>query len=753
MPAPSKTIARLAVKFVEFQGKRLLGDQFAAEVLNTFAETVGDDAAAKLAAFFDQGERAEQLLAAFQAADDCLAAKSDAYAQLIRSKPLARIESLEKLATALPDALDHTRLLDALRRQFLQDWQGQLTDAQAADAANAYTDCLIRAFALKFGNDLPLLIRIVEKLDHLISTTDETLERVKRIETTVTAVHVWQRPSAPRADPGFVGRAKEREDVRALLAPGTRAAITATVHGTPGVGKTWLARQLAAQLDSEFPGGVLFQFLGSTHRRADLCAPILDDWSKRAGYPLARDEHLSSDQVRDWLDGHGPLLVVLDDVWDAAGIKPLLDAAPRDASILLTTRKSRLAREASNKVYALDILTLDDALDLLRARMDNVTDADAPLLGELAGHLGRHAQALDIAGKNLSRWQKSRWKEKVTALGRLVRAGEAFGELPFPGEEERVSEVEAALKFSYDEMDERAQTRFRALGAFAPDASFRTEFAAALWKCPNDEALGLLTDFCERGLLSAQEHERWQQHLILHAYALALLRRAGEEDATRRAHAETFLSAMREMDDKQVYYRMLPDYAQLRHAFEWAVEHDLGIAQGIAANGANLQSQFNLVRDSDAWSLRLLELARQAKDEQVLAQALLTRGNILSDLANLPGEDRAARLRESLAAYDEALRFRRPDTAPLDYAMTQGNLAILFAELADMPGEDQHARLREALRCAVTALGWFEKSQHAPYVQQARGLLEHLRQKCGDLFPALWAELNIGALPAWLQKQ
>ena len=64
MPDPSKTIARLAVKFVEFEGKRLLGDQFAAEVMNAFAEAVGDDATTKLAAFFDQGDKQAQFTAA-----------------------------------------------------------------------------------------------------------------------------------------------------------------------------------------------------------------------------------------------------------------------------------------------------------------------------------------------------------------------------------------------------------------------------------------------------------------------------------------------------------------------------------------------------------------------------------------------------------------------------------------------------------------------------------------------------------------
>jgi tetratricopeptide (TPR) repeat protein len=226
------------------------------------------------------------------------------------------------------------------------------------------------------------------------------------------------------------------------------------------------------------------------------------------------------------------------------------------------------------------------------------------------------------------------------------------------------------------------------------------------------------------------------------------------------------------------------------------------MAQAIAANTANLQSQFNLVRDNDTWSLCLLELARQKNDEQVLAQALLTRGNalgrvatlpdedraarlreslaaydealrfrrpdtapldyamtqnnrgtILSDLANLPDEDRAARLRESLAAYDEALRFRRPDTAPLAYAMTQGNLANLSMSFAELPGEDQRARWREAIQHVLTALSLFIQAQHAPYAQQAAGQLRWISERCGDTFPELWRELNIGEMPEWLQKQ
>jgi tetratricopeptide (TPR) repeat protein len=80
------------------------------------------------------------------------------------------------------------------------------------------------------------------------------------------------------------------------------------------------------------------------------------------------------------------------------------------------------------------------------------------------------------------------------------------------------------------------------------------------------------------------------------------------------------------------------------------------------------------------------------------------RANLLSDLASVPGEDRGARLREALAAYDAALRIYTAETVPLDYAMTQNNRAVLLRDLASVPGEDRGARLREALAAYDAAL-------------------------------------------------
>jgi len=94
---------------------------------------------------------------------------------------------------------------------------------------------------------------------------------------------------------------------------------------------------------------------------------------------------------------------------------------------------------------------------------------------------------------------------------------------------------------------------------------------------------------------------------------------------------------------------------------------------------------------------------------------------------------------QALAAYDEALQFRRPDTAPLAYAMTQGNLLSLFSAMADLPGEDRRGWLLKALRAGWEAYTGFERSQHAPYQEQATRLLRDLRTSCGDAFAEMWA--------------
>ena len=151
----------------------------------------------------------------------------------------------------------------------------------------------------------------------------------------------------------MIGRQDESTTVRRLLRPGSKAAITATLHGTPGVGKTLLAEHLAFALDGQFPGGVLFEQLGAGFRDPALATPRLKAWAGYAygGRALEEGIAFTPEAVRALLAGHGGLLVVLDDVWEIKAIRPFLDALPPEACLLITTRSERLAKELRGDVY------------------------------------------------------------------------------------------------------------------------------------------------------------------------------------------------------------------------------------------------------------------------------------------------------------------------------------------------------------------------------------------------------------------
>jgi len=440
---------------------------------------------------------------------------------------------------------------------------------------------------------------------------------------------------------------------------------------------------------------------------------------------------------------------------------------------------------------------------MLRTYVPRARPEHEPLLGRLVRALERHTLALTIAGGSLEQQAYERWPTTVTAIERQVREGLAFGELGQEGDQdERDVAVEASLRVAYGDLDEVGRARFRTLGAFAPAATFDGVIAAAAWGCEDTEdGWRTLDDLARRGLVTRIEEDgptRWQQHGVVRWYALALLDVTGESDAAARQHAETCVALLRSVEQRE--HLVLPEYAQISHAFAWAVEHDLVLAQVIAARSFDLQDRFGLNRDAHGWAERYLEAARHAEDEARIAAAWGTLGNagarlanlggedrgarlrealaaydqalrfytpeaapldyaatqnnrgaVLRDLATLGEEDRGARLREALAAYDQALRFYTPEAAPLDYAMTQGNRTSLFMDLATMPGEDRLARLSEALGCVVEALGIFVQVQHTPYVQQAARLLVLVRDAAGDEFPALWREVTgSDEAPGWL---
>jgi hypothetical protein len=530
----------------------------------------------------------------------------------------------------------------------------------------------------------------------------------------------WSRPCPERLSIDAIARTRDLEQVARIITERGRLAITggtrtatAAVQGMPGIGKTVLARQLALALNDRYPGGVIWEEIGPEVRAPEDTQPILNRWARYAlTVPPHLDHQLAFDAgaVRALFAAQGqPLLVILDNVWSLEGIRWLRAALPENAHLVITTRLETVMIGLGGGEYVLGLLTPDEARALIALRLnwpelpaDHYDWADALAVG-----VGYHTLALDVAIRRLRLDARSpgapRWREQVDRLLSHIRSGQGFERLALP-DSERNQNVEAVLAYSYDRMDDTARARFRMLGVFAPEATFGGDAAAALWQCDVEQADDMLSAFAGAALLEAGDAGRWRQHRLLRGYALALLRREGEHEAAAARHSAFYAAAMRTADDAQRFYEVLGDYAQLRHAFAWAIENDLELALDLVANTANLQKAHGYGRDNLAWAEQALAAAQQRGTPAQIARARVSLGNALQHAAGLPGEDRGARLREALAAYDAALRIYTAETVPLDYAMTQNNRAVLLRDLASVPGEDRGARLREALAAYDAAL-------------------------------------------------
>ncbi|HML22178.1 MAG TPA: NB-ARC domain-containing protein [Aggregatilinea sp.] len=576
----------------------------------------------------------------------------------------------------------------------------------------------------------------------------------------------WKQPHEVRADVSgnAVGRETDLNRLHERLKQGSAQTVLG-IRGMPGIGKTVVAALYSMHYGAAYPGGVIWIQLSPSMRTTESINPELN---RIASYAYGADaqvqETLHSTQfspevVQMLLDGHGRMLWIVDDVWDAAVLEPIKRAAPHDATIVVTTRDLDVAFSTAGTeqgVITLNALTQEDARLLMQNKVPALSDV---LANNLADGLERHPQALTIAASTLARRGHSRYKAAVDEIIRRVHNGEGFGDLPRMDKEDRINPVEVALRYSYDYLGEHAkgtrfQRCFRALGALAAGAAFDSTGVNAVLE-EEAETEEILLMFNGLSLLSevqppqAQMSARWEQHMILRAYALGM-QTADERLTFSHRHARHYLARLQQADRSQYYHEIIPELPNLKHAFRWAVHESLELAHDLVAYGANLLRGQNLGHEYLEWAEQVLARAKsvgglQAQGRawdsygsalqavstlllgedrsirlrqalaaynealklmmdmsQDYATALHNKANLLSELGNLPGEDRAARLRGALATYDSALELRRG--VPLAYASTQSNKAVVLMKIAGLPGEDRASRLREALVAIDAAL-------------------------------------------------
>lgn len=333
----------------------------------------------------------------------------------------------------------------------------------------------------------------------------------------------------PRDIDDFTGRAGQVRDITALLADrllrSSTAVPIAAISGKPGIGKTTLAIHVAHTVRDQFPDGQIYCNLHGAEAQdadpAEVLAGFLRDLDVDCqDIPTGLDERARMYRTR--LAGQR-ILVVLDNAANESQVRPLL---PGDtACAVLATSRSRLAGLAGAKLVPLDIMSAQQAIELLSKIVGNQrAQGELGALNNIARLCGYLPLALRIAGVRLVSRPTcpiAVFAAKLAIESRrldLLKAGDL--------------EVRASFAVSYRARGHQEQRAFRVLGQFPGD--FAAGEVAALLDIETDQAEQILEQLVDAELVEVAEVDatglvRYRLHDLLAEFAQECLARAEPE--------------------------------------------------------------------------------------------------------------------------------------------------------------------------------------------------------------------------------
>jgi len=345
----------------------------------------------------------------------------------------------------------------------------------------------------------------------------------------------FQPAQLPPTVTDFTGRKEELAWAQRCLAefPGTPL----TLSGPPGVGKTTVAIRLAHLLRDRFCDGQLFVDL----RGSDACrarsAEALAMFLRGLGVPneeIPDDAGERSCMFRS-LTADGRFLVLLDNAFDEAQVRPLLPASPGCLTLITSTRL--LVGLEGARTLILDMPPGEEALELLarvagRARIA----AEEAAARDVVRCCGRLPLAVRIAGARLAARPAWPVAEIAARLGdERSRLSElAVGDL----------QVRAALAACHGMLGPAARRVFRCLGSIAGTVPhFTADHVMAATVLAASEVEAALEHLADVSLVHALGGRRYRLHDLVRLYAAERVHAEGEESAALFSARPELLSA------------------------------------------------------------------------------------------------------------------------------------------------------------------------------------------------------------------
>ncbi|MFC4054089.1 tetratricopeptide repeat protein [Actinomadura syzygii] len=375
----------------------------------------------------------------------------------------------------------------------------------------------------------------------------------------------------------FIGRTRQRENLRDLLDYQRNPFPLVNVLNGPGCGKTSLAIQVAQDVASGYPGGQLFLELS----QAGL--PELD--ASEALFRLLLQLGLPENRIPESLPGRievfhaelrKPTLLLLDSVTSVRQVMELLPNRP-DCGVLMTSRRSFSELEGIREMD-LGSMPDDEARALLETRIgaDRVA-AEPDAAGRIVQLCGGLPLALHMAGAQLTkpankRLPLSRFADRLAAKRLDLLKTDHL-------------DLRTSFSISHQELSPQAARHFRLLSLIAvPD------FGTALAVAVDGTAAGedTLAELLNTHLIEPVDQDRGRFHDLVKVFA------------QERAEAE-------ESNVEQE--------AALDRALAWAVDTVTHWGRNIGVDGrrtADDAAYEVALRELDTEHRVLMALARQA---------------------------------------------------------------------------------------------------------------------------------------------
>lgn len=290
---------------------------------------------------------------------------------------------------------------------------------------------------------------------------------------------------APPPDVDHVLRA-ELQTLKTMLLDdqGGLRRISIGLHGFGGAGKTTLARLLCADaaLRRACRDGMLWVSVGKNppDTRAQLADLVVALTGSGEGCLTPAGARA---QLQEALAGRR-LLVVIDDIWDEAQVRELLQASAGCARLLTTRMAYTLPPDA--QLVDVQAMQVDESRRLLASALGDAADARLQAtLDALAARLGHWPVLLKLANRTLQQrvhQQRTTAVDAVDAVeAELARKGVlAFD--PRHAVQERDQAVAATIEASLQLLGEQERARCAELAIFPQDVPIPLTQAAMLWR-------------------------------------------------------------------------------------------------------------------------------------------------------------------------------------------------------------------------------------------------------------------------------